>query len=602
MRANLDQEMKHSLFEGDKLLTGLYLKLMMVNILIGLVQPCNQFVDSVLTGKGLGIQALNAYALFLPVGALMLTISSFFAVGTQIVCSHLLGSGRFTETKKLVQTALVSEVVLSFLLALIMFGFSSIIAMLLGADPSVPGQIRDTAAYLRGYAPGIPAVVLVGTLLSLLQLEGRKRLVVFLSVCIFVINWAGDLANLYVFKKGLFGMAAATAAANIIVCILLVIFFLTSSRMFHFSLAGFQKKDFLSICGNGLPSMSYYGSLVIRSAFFNMLILTRLEENTLAVMLVVSSFLTVIDAFMGGIGDATLLLGGVLFGQRDIKGQRKMLKTALAAGGVLLLVTSIVTIVFAVPIAGLFSNNSDPEFIDRAAHAIRLSSLCFVFNALACVLKKYIQSVGRAGYTLVTNVLCNVVYVCVAAWTLVCMVGSDGLFLSFLVCYFLMLITHILYAFYVSRTNGTKGFDRLLYLPKDYEVSDEDQWVCSIMDLDGCIKASRQTMDLCLAKGKDAGKAYLLSLFTEEMTTNAVIHGFRPGRHNIIVLKLLFVGEKITLSILDNCAYFDPIHYYERLQGNRDAVSGIGIRLVIKLSKNTVYTSSFSLNNVKIEV
>lgn len=594
--------MQQNLIEGNKLLTGLYLQLMTVNILIGLVQPCNQFVDSMLTGKGLGVAALNAYALFLPVGALVLAISSFFAIGTQINCSHMLGSGRFTEIKKLVQTALLSAVILSFLLAVILFCFSSHIAVLLGADDSVPGQIQETAAYLRGYAPGIPAIILVGTLMPLLQLEGKKKLTVFLSVCIFIINGTGDLANVFVLKKGLFGMAAATAAANITVCVVLLIYFLTASRMFHFSVAGFQRRDFLLICRNGLPSMSYYGSLVVRTAFFNMLIITKLDGDMLAVMLVVSSFLMVIDAVIGGTGDATLLLGGVLYGQRDIKGQRILLRTALGAGTVLFLVISILTIAFAMPIAGLFSNSSNPVFIAQAAHAICLTALCFVPNVLACVLKKYIQSVGRSTYTSATNVLCNVVYVCLSAWILVCMGGADGLFLSFAVCYILILITHIIYAFHVSRSNGKKGFDRLLFLPADYEVSDDDQWVCSIRDMDGCIKASKQVTALCRSKGVDEGKTYLLALFAEEMTTNVVTHGFRPGTHNIIVLKLTFFEERIILSVLDNCESFDPVYYYERLEGGADRLSGIGIRIVMGLSKKTVYTNSFSLNHVMIEI
>lgn len=594
--------MDHTLVEGDKLLPGLYLQLMTVNILIGLVQPFNQFIDSMLTGKSLGVSALNAYALFLPVGALILAISSFFAVGTQINCSYMLGSGRFTEMKKLVQTALLSEVVVSILLAVILFCFSSHFAVLLGADESVPGQILDTAACLRGYAPGIPAIILVSTLMSLLQLEGKKKQAVFLSVSIFVINGAGDLANIFVFKTGLYGMAAATSAANIIVCIILLIYFLIRSRMFRFSVAGFRKNDFLSVCRNGLPSLSYYGSLVIRASFFNLLILKKLDGDMLSIVLVVGSFTTVIDAVIGGTGDAVLLLGGVLYGQRDIKGQRKLLRTALAAGGILLLILSIVSMIFAMPIAGLFSNNGNPEFIAQAAHAICLTALCFVVDVWACVLKKYIQSVGRAGYTSVTNVLCNVVYVCLAAWILVCAVGSDGLFLSFTVCYILILITHIAYAFHVSRGSGKKGFDRLLFLPADYEVSDDDQWVCSIRDMDGCIKASKQIMDLCRAKGTDPSKANLLALFTEEMTTNVVRHGFGSGGHNIIVLKLTFFREKIILSVLDNCAFFDPTSYYERLKGNTDPISGIGIRLVMELSKNTVYTNSFSLNNVMIEL
>lgn len=594
--------MRHTIVEDDKLLRGLFLQLMTVNILIGLVQPCNQFVDSMLTGQGLGLAALKAYALFLPVGSLIVAISSFFAIGTQINCSHMLGSGRFKETKKLVQTALLSATVFSLLLAVVLFGFSSKIAVLLGASDAVTGQIQDTAAYLRGYAPGIPAIILVGILMSLLQLEGKKKLVTLLSVCIFIINGTGDLANILIFKKGLFGMAAATAAANIAVCIILLIYFLTASRIFRFSLAGFQRSNLLSICKNGLPSLSYYGSLVIRTAFFNYLIFTNLDGDTLAVMLVINSFTAVIDAAIGGTGDATLLLGGVLYGQKDIKGQRKLLKTALVAGAALLFVISALSVVFAMPIAGLFSSSGEPEFMTAAAHAIRLTALCFVVDALACVLKKYIQSVGLARYTSITNVLCNVVYVCAAAWCLVRLIGSDGLFLSFTVCYALVLITHVAYAFLISRSNGRRGFDRLLFLPEHYEVSDEDQWVYSIQDLDGCMIASRKMAELCKKRGTDDKKTYLLSLFVEEMTKNVVSHGFRAGMRSIIVLKLLFLEDRIILSIMDNCPFFDPIIYYDSLQGNRDAFSGIGIRLVIGLASDVVYTNSFSLNNVMIEI
>ncbi len=593
---------QNAIVEDDRLLSGLYLQLMTVNILIGLVQPFNQFVDSMLTGRGLGLEALKAYALFLPVGSLILALSSFFALGTQITCSHMLGSGRFSETKKLVQTALLSGSVFSVLFAVVLFGFSSQIAVLLGANPGISGQIQETASYLRGYALGIPAIFLVSIMISLLQLEGKKKFVVLLSLCIFVINATGDLANIFVFKKGLFGMAAATAAANITVFLLLLIYFLAASRMFHFSLAGFQKGDLLSIFRNGLPSLSYFGSLVIRTVFFNMLILTTLDGTVLAVMLVVNSFMTVIDAAIGGTGDATLLLGAVLYGQKDIRGQRRLLKTALIAGGLLLFVLNILSVIFAVPIAGLFSNDSNPEFIAAAARAIRLTSMCFVVDVLACVLKKYIQSVGRAKYTSVTNVLCNVVYVCIAAWILVRLAGSDGLFLSFTVCYGLILITHIVYAYRISQSSGRSGFDRLLFLPTHYEVSDANQWVYSIRDINGCVKASQRLASLCREHGADKREAYLLALFVEEMTTNVIAHGFQAGGNSVIVVKALFLEDRIVLNILDDCPFFDPTYYYDKIRGDEDAFSGIGIRLVVGLAKDIVYTNSFSLNNVIIEI
>ena len=574
---------------------------MSVNILIGLVQPFNQFVDSMLTGKGLGVAALAAYALFLPVSSLVLALSSFFSIGTQITCSHMLGSGRFDETGKLIRTSFLSATVFSTVFAAVLFGFSSQVAVILGASDAFAGQIQDTASYLRGYAPGIPAIFLVTIMMSLLQLEGKKHLVVRLSLCIFVINGTLDIANLYLFKMGLFGMAAATAAAYIAVFLDLLRYFLTSSKMFRFSLAGFQKKELFSIFKNGLPSLSYYGSLVIRTAFFNMLILMKFDGNALAIMAVINSFTSVVDATIGGPGDATLLLGGVLFGQKDIKGLRKLLKTALISSTALLFVITALTWIFATFIAGLFAGTSDPAFIQGTAGAVRVASICFVVDVAACVMKKYIQSVGRARYTFVTNILTNVVYVCVSAWILVNAIGGDGLYLSYTACYALALLTHLFYGYKTSRASGREGFDRLLFLPVDYEVSDDNQWIYSVDDIEGCVRASREMADFCNARGADKKTTYNLSLFIEEMTTNVVKYGFRDGRKNIIVIKLLFSNGRVTLNIMDNCPLFDPTHYYDSLKENGDLFGGIGIRLVIKLAQNVVYTNSFNLNNVMIE-
>ena len=64
----------------NDLLKGIFIQLMIVNILLGLVQPCNQLVDSILTGKFLGTVALEVYALILPVFSFVTAVSFFFAI------------------------------------------------------------------------------------------------------------------------------------------------------------------------------------------------------------------------------------------------------------------------------------------------------------------------------------------------------------------------------------------------------------------------------------------------------------------------------------------------------------------------------------------
>lgn len=585
---------------SNGLLKKLFLQLMAVNILAGLVQPFNQFTDSALTGKGLGADALGAYALFLPVGAFVFAAGSFFSIGTQISCSHLLGEGKTKEARNFAKTAFVSATCFSVFLAALIIIFPEQLAVILGAAGNA--QIRSTGSYLSAYAAGIPSIFLVSIMMSLLQLEGKKRMVVMLSFCILIINAAGDLLNLYVFGKGLAGMAMATAVSNIVVFLILLYHFLFKSGMFRFSLKEFSFFEFITMVKNGLPSMTYYGSLVIRALFFNYIILTKLDGSVLAVMAAVNGFTAVVDAAIGGTGDTVLLLGGVLYGEKNLKGGRDLLKAALLYGSMLLLFITVLSVIFAGTIAEIFANGEDIWFTGQAAVAIRLTSLCFVPDVMACVLKKHIQAVGRAAYTSVTNVLCNVFYVGLSAIILTGISGFKGLFLSFLTCYLLVLLTHIAYAFALAGKHGRKGFDILMFLPDDFDISDDDMREFCIRDINECMDVSRRVYDICMERTVEKSRCYHLSLFVEETAKNIIEHGFQRAGNNQIVVRLLFLKDAIRLNFRDDCPLFDPKAYYDLLMENKESFSGFGIRIVMGAARKVSYTNSFRLNNLLIDV
>jgi hypothetical protein len=68
------------------------------------------------------------------------------------------------------------------------------------------------------------------------------------------------------------------------------------------------------------------------------------------------------------------------------------------------------------------------------------------------------------------------------------------------------------------------------------------------------------------------------------------------------MVKIIPAGDTMTVSFKDNCTHFDPICYYEKVDEESVADSGYGIKLIMKLSKNVVYTSNFNLNNLLVEV
>ena len=108
----------------DTIFRKLFLQLLAINILTGLIQPFNQFVDNALTGMGLGTDALKAYALFLPLGALAFALSFVFSIGTQISCSHRIGKGKIEEGRNLFATSLLITLIFSAVFSFALFIFS----------------------------------------------------------------------------------------------------------------------------------------------------------------------------------------------------------------------------------------------------------------------------------------------------------------------------------------------------------------------------------------------------------------------------------------------------------------------------------------------
>ena len=586
----------------DTIFRKLFLQLLAINILTGLIQPFNQFVDNALTGMGLGTDALKAYALFLPLGALAFALSFVFSIGTQISCSHRIGKGKIEEGRNLFATSLLITLIFSAVFSFALFIFSDNIALLLGRGSEEVVNTAGTASFIRGYSIGLVPMFLLSVMLILMQIEGKKIFVTVSSLSIFVINLSSDLLNLYVFKAGLFGMALATSISYIVVFIFVLYYFLFKSKMFRLTSCKLSTVGLRDVVKNGIPSLTYYGSLVIRSYVFNWLIITRLDGDTLAIMTVVNSFVTLVDAFIGGTGDVTLLLGGVVYGERDKNAAKRLLRIAVISGTSILLLITLATIIFANPIAMIFLEKGTETLVSGATRALCITSLCFVPDVIACVLKKYIQSVGRSLYTSVSNILCNVVYVCGFAIILVDRMGTDGLFLSFLACYVLGLVTHIIYAFIVSAKEGTPKCDMFLYLPKDYTGDHEHVYEVPVNNMDEATAAFMAVGEFCRKCNLSQRICYHISLFVEEITCNIIDYGFNKNGRNTIFIRVVVTETRVALFVKDNCMYFDPKHYYESLTEKSDVTKDIGIRIVMTLADKVTYTNRFNMNHLMIEI
>ena len=95
----------------------------------------------------------------------------------------------------------------------------------------------------------------------------------------------------------------------------------------------------------------------------------------------------------------------------------------------------------------------------------------------------------------------------------------------------------------------------------------------------------------------------ILSLCIEEMGRNIIQYGFSDGKQHYIYLRILAKAGEVILRIRDDCKPFNPLERYRMtIQDENDPAKNIGIRLVMNLSSEVEYLSTFGTNNLIIRI
>ncbi len=96
-------------------------------------------------------------------------------------------------------------------------------------------------------------------------------------------------------------------------------------------------------------------------------------------------------------------------------------------------------------------------------------------------------------------------------------------------------------------------------------------------------------------------RKYAISLAVEELATNTVMTGFRPGRHNTIDMRILKKGDDYFLRVRDDCEIFDPVKQLQLYDSNVP-LHHMGLRLAISQAQDVQYTTMLKLNNLVLRV
>ena len=132
-------------------------------------------VDSIITSRFLGGEAMAAFSIVNPIYNILMMLSGILISGTQVAYTARIGKGESERAVKIFNICLFFALGLSIFLAIISFAGAKGIVGLLGATGKDANLLPMASAYLRGFAIGFPANLLVPILSGFMQIDGDRK-------------------------------------------------------------------------------------------------------------------------------------------------------------------------------------------------------------------------------------------------------------------------------------------------------------------------------------------------------------------------------------------------------------------------------------------
>lgn len=580
---------------NSKILTKTFFKLIPMQIMIVAMGSINSIIDGVIASRLIGPVALTITGLTIPCIKIIEALNDVLTGGSQILCGRSLGANLLKKTRGIFSLDIICVFILSVILSLVLFIILPPVYILkLGVSSEIA---EGFFAYIKGYMPGVLALMLSAQLSGFLQLEHQEKRAYYSMAAMFVSNTVLNITFIKVLNLGMFGLGLATSISNWIACIVPASYYFTKKAQVRFDIGSIDIKDLKDITVIGLPGALVRGYLALRSTVLNMIIIKYVGPEGLCVFSAIDTFGCIYYATTAGIGTATRLLVSVYYGEKDRTGLIEILRIAIRKGLLLVCLVSVVLSALCVPFTNIFFSPADGLVYSMTIMGFLLFPLSCPLSCVMAIAQNYYQCIERMKIIHVLSFVDGVAGVCVSAAILAPFLQMNGVWIAQILNGVYIAVILIVYSV-MQNHRFPRNIAELAAVPEFDECYHLD---FSIGTKEEVVNVSQRIIDFCSEHGVDSRHSMYAGLCMEELAGNVVSHGFSDGKKHSIDIRLMVDDEGILLRLKDDCRSFNPKEAGE-LFDSKDITHNIGLRIIGKLVKKMNYQTLFGLNVLTIQV
>lgn len=313
---------------NNRLLNAKLNKYIIPGIMMSLALQLGNIVDTILVSNLIGVEAMAAVTMSLPVETIVQLTGYCLGVGGSIAVGNMLGKRDREGASRLFSATFIVTLIVGLIFSICAFPAADPIARLLvSGDGMLTAYTRD---YLRVSMLGAPVIGIGLMMVSYLGVENHPELASVYLILANVINLVLDYIFLRFTPLGIAGASLSTVLGFLFAMGVFLLYVRSDKRNIRF--VRLRARDFVVIgeaVVTGIPMLVFMATNFVKALGLNTIIMNQTGEEGMAVFTVCDNVLLIVEMLTGGIIGVIPNVAGILFGEKDYVGIRVLCKKML---------------------------------------------------------------------------------------------------------------------------------------------------------------------------------------------------------------------------------------------------------------------------------
>jgi len=413
---------------GTEKITKLLIKQAVPATIGILVMSLNMIVDTIFVGQWIGVLAIAAITVVLPIAFLISSIGMGIGIGGSSIISRALGAKNSEKAFLTFGNQISLTVILAILFVTVGKIYSLPILNLFGAK----GEILPIASeYFGVIIYGVPflAFAMMGN--PTIRAEGKPKFAMYAMMVPAVLNVLLDILFIKFFGWGMWGAGLATSFAYASCGLYILYFFLSSKSELRIIPKNF-KLDFkivLEIFQLGGVSIVRQGTISILMIVLNFSLFKYGGEISIAVFGIINRVMMFALSPVLGVCQGFLPVAGFNIGARKNNRVQETIKKSIWFGSILGSIIFIGILLFKEEVIWVFTN--DTTLLNKTPNAMFIVFLATPIVTMQLIGSAYFQAAGKALPALFLTLLKQGIFLIPLAYFLPKYYGIEGVWWSF---------------------------------------------------------------------------------------------------------------------------------------------------------------------------